>query len=144
MTAQTESHTSLHGRWLLIARLAWAIGFTALTAMYALGFLAVRDTLSTVCEEERCTLRQQIRHTVKGEQILGWPGPPAGYADPLRPDQVEALETLGLTLDQYGWLAALQLGIPALVLLLIAAGLFWQKSDDWMVLFASVMVATFP
>jgi signal transduction histidine kinase len=36
------------------------------------------------------------------------------------------------------------LGIPALVLLLIAAGLFWQKSDDWMVLFASVMVATFP
>ncbi|HEY5572062.1 MAG TPA: hypothetical protein VIK64_03510, partial [Anaerolineales bacterium] len=38
----------------------------------------------------------------------------------------------------------LQMGIPTLVYLLIAAGLFWKKSDDWMVLFVSVMVATFP
>jgi signal transduction histidine kinase len=144
MTSQTESHTRLHGRWLVIARLAWAAGFMALTAMYALGFLAVREVLSTVCEEEPCTLRQQVRHTNAGEQVVGWPGPPVGFADRLRPDQVEALETLGLTLDQYGWLAALQMGIPALVLLLIAAGLFWRKSNDWMVLFASVMVATFP
>jgi hypothetical protein len=30
------------------------------------------------------------------------------------------------------------------VYLLIAAGLFWQKSNDWMVLFVSIMVATFP
>ncbi len=144
MNAQAESHTRLDGRWLLIARLAWAAGFMALTAMYALGFLAVREVLSTACEEELCTLRQQIRHTDAGEQVLGWPGPPIGYADRLRPDQVEALERLGLTLDQYGWLAALQMGIPALVYLLMAAGLFWRKSDDWMVLFASVMVATFP
>jgi signal transduction histidine kinase len=136
--------TILHGRWLILARLAWAAGFTVLTAMYALGFLAVREVLSTVCNDELCTLRQQIRHTDAGEQIAEWPGPPVGYADRLRSDQVEALETLGLTLDQYGWLAALQMGIPALVLLLIAAGLFWWKPDHWMVLFASVMVATFP
>ena len=127
-----------------MARLAWVTGFMALVAMYVLGFLAVRDVLSTVCEEELCTLRQQIRRTAAGEQVVGWPGPPIGYADPLRPDQVEALETLGLTLDRYGWLAALQMGIPTLVYLLIAAGLFWKKSDDWMVLFVSVMVATFP
>jgi hypothetical protein len=132
MNDQTESHTRLHGRWLFIARLAWAAGFTVLTVMYVLGFLAVRDALSTVCEEVPCTLRQ------------GWPGPPIGYANPLRPDQVDALETLGLTLDQYGWLGALQMGLPLLVYLLIAAGLFWQKSNDWMVLFASVMVATIP
>jgi signal transduction histidine kinase len=142
--ADSSSFTRLHGRWLWIARLAWMAGFVALAAMYLLGFLTVHELMSTVCEEERCTLREQIRHSETGEEFLGWPGPPIGYADPLRPHQVEALETLGLTLDQYGWLAALQMGMPALVYLLIAAGLFWRKSDDWMVLFVSTMVATFP
>jgi len=144
--AVTDSapNTTLRGRWLVIARLAWVIVFTVLTAMYALGFLAVRDVLSTVCEEKPCSLRQQIRHTDMGDQVVSSPGPSIGYADHLRPDQVETLETLGLTLDRYGWLGALQLGIPALILLLIAAGLFWRKSNNWMVLFASVMVATFP
>jgi signal transduction histidine kinase len=137
-------NTILHGHWLLIARLTWMIVFTVLAAMYAFGFLAVREALSTVCEEERCTLREQIRRTDAGEQIVHSAGPPVGFADRLRPDQVEALESLRFTLDQYGWLGALQLGLPALVLLLIAAGLFWWKSHDWMVLFASIMVATFP
>jgi signal transduction histidine kinase len=137
-------NTTLRGRWLLSARLAWVIGFTTLTTLYAFGFLAVHDALSTVCEEKRCTLRQQIRHTEAGERVMDWPGPPVGYADPLRPDQVEALKTFGLTLDQYGWLGALQMGIPALVFLLIAVGLFWRKSDNWMVLFVSVMIATTP
>jgi len=132
MTAQTESLTRLHGRWLLIARLAWVIMFLTLTAMYALGFLAVRDTLSTVCEQEQCKLVRQIRHTDAGDKIMGWPGPSVGAAESLRPDQVQALEELGPTLDQYGLLGALQLGLPALILLLIAAGLFWWKSDDWM------------
>lgn len=136
--------TRLTGRWAWVARLAWAVVFTALTVMYALGFLAVQEAFSTVCVDEFCTLRQQIRYTGAGEQVLGWPGPPIGYADRLRPDQVEALERLGLTLEQYSWLAALQMGLPMLVYLLIAAGLFWKKSDDWMVLFISVMVVTFP
>ena len=144
MNVQTESHTRLHGKWLLIARLTWAVVFTVLTIMYALGFLAARDALSTVCKEELCTFRQQIRHTDIGEQVVSWSGPPIGYADRLRPDQVEALERFGLTLDQYGWLGALEIGLPVLVYLLIAAGLFWRRSDDWMVLFASVMVATIP
>jgi signal transduction histidine kinase len=142
--AGSAPNTALRGRWLLIARLAWAAMFIVLTAMYAFSFLAVREVLSTICEAEPCTLNQQIRHTEAGEQVMNWNGPPEGYADPLRPDQVKVLEMLGLTLDQYGWLGALQLGIPALVYLLIAAGLFWWKSDDWMVLFASTMVATFP
>src|SRR5574341_137962 len=78
------------------------------------------------------------------EEVLFWPGPPIGYAAPLRPEQVETLDRLGLTLDEYGWLGALQMGIPALLFILIAAFLFWQKSDDWMVLFVSVMAGTFP
>ena len=144
MTTQTESPTRLHGRWLLLARLAWTAVFLTLTVMYALGFLAVHETLSTICDPEPCSLREQIRRTDAGEQIIRSAGPPVGYADRLRPEQMEALETLGFTLDRYGWLGALQLGLPALILLLIAAGLFWWKSDDWMALFASVMVATFP
>lgn len=149
LTAATVStgsspNTRLHGGWLLAARLAWVTGFMVLAAMYVLGFLAVREALSTVCQDEPCTLRQQIRRTAAGKQVVGWPGPPIGYAAPLRPDQVVALETLGLTLDGYGWLGALQMGIPVLVYLLIAAGLFWKKSDDRMVLFVSIMVATFP
>ena len=136
--------TRLRGRWLLIARLAWVAVFTVLTVMYALGFVEVREALSTVCEEELCTLSLQIRHTGVGEQVMNFQGPTVGHADRLRPDQVKALQTLGLTLDQYGWLGALQMGIPALIFLLIAAGLFWRKSDNWMALFVSVMVATTP
>ena len=144
--AVTDSapNTILHGHWLIFARSAWVIIFLTLTAMYVSGFFAVRDVLSTACGEEPCSLREQIRRTDAGEQIVRSAGPPVGFADRLRPDQIEALETLGLTLDQYGWLGALQLGLPALILLLIAAGLFWWKTNDWMVLFASVMVATFP
>jgi signal transduction histidine kinase len=141
---QAIGDTALRVPWLFTARLVWVAAFITLATMYALGFLAVHDRLSTVCEEEPCTLREQIRHTDAGEQVMDWGGPPEGYADPLRPDQVRVLEPLGLTLDEYGWLGALQLGIPALMYLLIAAGLFWWKSDDWMVLFASTMVATFP
>ncbi|HEY5902072.1 MAG TPA: hypothetical protein VIU39_05930, partial [Anaerolineales bacterium] len=144
MIAQAESSTRLEANRLLIARLAWATIFLTLTVMYASGFLAVQDALSTVCEEQTCSLRQWVRHTGAGEQIVRWAGPPVGFADPLHPDQVKALETLGLTLDQYGWLGAMQMGLPTLLLLLIAAGLFWWKSDDWMVLFSSIMVATFP
>jgi len=144
MSAQTESYTRLHGRWLVTARVLWITLFIALTFMYVFGFFAVRDALSTVCEEERCTLGRQIRYTAAEEQVMDWQGGPFGYAEPLRPDQVEALKTLGLTLDQYGWLGALQMGIPALLFLLIAAGLFWRKSDNWMVLFVSVMLATTP
>jgi signal transduction histidine kinase len=144
LNTQVESNTRLHGRWLLIAQLAWGTMFVALTVMYVLGFLAVHEVLSTVCKQEPCTLRQQIRHTDAGEQVMDWGGPPEGYADPLRPKQVELLAKLGLTLHQYGWLGALQLGIPALVYLLIAAGLFWWKSDNWMVLFISTMAMTLP
>ncbi len=141
---QGTADTTLRGRWLLVARLAWVVLFMVLTIMYALGFAEVRETLSTVCEVELCTLDLQIRHTGVGEEVMNFQGPPFGFADRLRPDQVKVLETLGLTLDQYGWLGALQMGIPALIFLLIAAGLFWRKSDNWMALFVSVMVATTP
>ncbi len=140
----TSTYTRLRGPWLWAARAVWVAGFITLAAMYTLGFLAVHEVLSTVCTHEPCTLRQQIRHTDTGDEVIGWPGPSYGFADPLRTDQVEALEKLGLTLDQYGWLGALQMGIPILVYLLIGAALFWRKSDDWMVLFASVMSLTSP
>jgi signal transduction histidine kinase len=144
LNTQIESNSRLHGRWFLIARLAWITMFITLTIIYAFGFLAVQDVLSTVCEEEPCTLLHQNRHTAAGDQVADWIGPPVGFADPLRADQVKALDALGLTLNQYGWLGALQMGIPILILLLIAAGLFWRKSDNWMVLFVSVMLATTP
>jgi len=141
---RSKADTILTGYRLSIARLAWMIMFITLTVMYVLGFLAVHKVLSTACKEEPCTLYVQIRHTEEGEQVMEWTGPPEGFADPLRPDQVKVLEPFGLTLDQYGWLGALQMGIPALVYVLIAAGLFWWKSDDWMVLFASTMVMMLP
>jgi signal transduction histidine kinase len=144
VSTETESHTRLHGRWLTLARLAWAAGFLILSAIYLLGFIAVHDALSTVCEDKLCTLKQQIRHTDAGEKVENYPGPPIGSADRLRRDQAETLEALGITLDQYGWLGASQMGIPALLYLLIAGALFWQKSDNWMVLFVSMTVALFP
>ena len=140
----STTDTRLQGHWLFIARLAWAAMFTTLTVMYVLSFLAVRDVLSTVCEEELCTLSQQIRSTAAGERVEIWTGPPIGFADRLRSDQIKALEMFDLTLDQYGLLFALQMGIPALAYLIIAAGLFWLKSDNWMALFASITIATLP
>ncbi len=144
LASDTATHTRLTGRWVWVARTAWVAGFITLTAMYILGFLAYRETTSTICQPEPCSFRVQVRHTSAGDQVMRWPGPSIGYANPLRPDQVKALEALGLTLDQYSWFGALQLGIPTLIYLLIAAALFWRKSDDWMVLFASATIATIP
>jgi signal transduction histidine kinase len=142
--ADSAHQTRLQGRRLWLARSAWMAGFVALAAMYALGILAVHDVLSTVCRAERCTLREHIRQGEAGPEAQGWAGPGIGFAEPLRPDQADGLQALGLTLEHYGWLGALQMGIPALVCLVIAAGLFWKKSHDRMVLFVSVMVMTFP
>ena len=142
LSRDTATQTRLTGSRLWVARAVWVIGFVALTAMYALGFTAYRQMISTVCQNEPCNFRQVIRHTETGDEVVGWPGPPIGYALPLRPEQVEALESLGLTLEQYGWFGALQLAIPILVALLIAAVLFWRKSDSPMVLFASALIAS--
>ena len=100
MNARAESQTRLRGRWLLFARLAWVVVFITLTALYAFGFLAVHETLSTICEAEPCTLTEQTRSTNAGDKIVRSAGPTVGHADRRRPDHVQALYTLGFTLHQ--------------------------------------------
>ncbi len=130
--------------WRSVVRVLWVIGFCVVTVSYALGLLAVHGILRAPCEVESCTLREQVRHTETGEEVLRWPGPPIGYGHPLNVQEVQVLESLGLTLEQYAVFWALELAIPILIYLMISAMLFWRKPDDWMVLFVSVMVATFP
>ncbi len=143
-TPVTIDSTRLEGGWLWIVRIVWVVGVGLQTAMNLLGVVAVKDVLSQPCVLEPCSLRQQTNiHSMDGEVHI-WPGPPIGYPNPLRPDEIQVIESLNLTLEQYGWISAGILGVSALVYLLLAIGLAWQKPDDRMVLFVSFMIASLP
>jgi hypothetical protein len=62
----------------------------------------------------------------------------------LTPGDVQRLHELGLSLDFYGTYNLVLWSIGALGYWLVAAFLFWRKSDDRLALLAAVTLATFP
>jgi hypothetical protein len=63
--------------------------------------------------------------------------------DRLTPDKLQALHALGISITTYAlyWVAVNLLF--ALVYFVVAALIFWRKSDDWMALFASFSLVAF-
>ncbi len=59
MTTQTESYTRLHGRWLLIARLAWVATAILATIMHIAAAPVAFDLLRTPCYESPCDTQFQ-------------------------------------------------------------------------------------
>jgi hypothetical protein len=116
--------TGLHGRWLLLARLAW--GAVAITAL-AIVVFSVPNTF----EQFRtvCTAAAEICSERAVQQLT--------------PEGVQALREAGLSLRSY---AALNVAIGAvfpLVWLAVGALIFWNRSDDRMALLVSLFLVAF-
>ena len=117
--------TGLHGRWLLLARLAWVA--VAIAALAIVVFSAPKsfEQYRTVCTAaaEVCSTQRAVAQ--------------------LTPEGVQALREVGLSLRSY---AALNVAIGAvlqLVWLAIGALIFWNRSHDRMALLVSLFLVAF-
>ena len=117
---------TLHGRWLLLARVAWvAVAITALTIV----FFSVPSSF----EHYRgvCTAAAEIC----SERAVEQPQP--------TPEGVRALQDVGLSMRSYAILNVIIDKVFELVWFAVGAIIFWRRSDDWMALLVSVFLVAF-
>jgi hypothetical protein len=119
LPTNTSSSTRLAGRWLIAARvLLVAIAFVTLS-LFVIAIPTRYNELQHVCTPGQCNQLQ------------------------LSAADMPALEQLGFSLHAYAnFHISLEIGF-ALGALLIAAVIFWLRSDDWMALFASLALIIF-
>jgi hypothetical protein len=112
--------TVLHGRRLFVARAAW-VALAALTVgLFVASVPAAYEQLSTVCQ---------------GHVECDWPR--------LFPEDAKALERLSLSVGFYAAYNVTLSIVLALGYWAIGAILFWERSDERLVLYASVALVTF-
>ena len=119
-----SSGATLHGRWLLLARLAWvAVGITAL-AIVLFSVPSSFEYFRSVCTapSEVCS-----------EQAVGQ----------LTPEGVRALRDMGLSVRSYALFNVLVEKIFQLVWFAVGAIIFLRRSDDRMALLVSLFLVTF-
>jgi hypothetical protein len=108
--------TRLHGRGLILARVAWIAAVTLIVAPFLAMLPANYTFLQTVCAGAMC-----------------------GSAQPT-PDSAQALQRLGLSVSAYAIFTLALTIASALVCFTLGAVIFWRRSDDWMALLVALMV----
>ncbi|HUF38977.1 MAG TPA: hypothetical protein VMN57_10670 [Anaerolineales bacterium] len=117
--ARDQLETRLTGRPLILARSLWIVVVALAVGLYVLSIPIQFAHSQTVCSGATCP----------------W--------DQLSPTGVEQLQQAGQSLGFYaGYLTALN-AILALGFSIVAAVIFWRKSDDWMGIFASLTLVLF-
>jgi signal transduction histidine kinase len=114
-----QAHPSLRGRTLTLARIAWVVVAALTVSLFIAGLPAEFALLHDPCPTARCTTGQL---------------PPAG---------LRALEDLGLSPDFVAAYAVAIDAVFAAVYGVVAALIFWRKSDDRMGLLVSLALLTF-
>ncbi len=114
---RSEAHRRIAGRWLLGARLSFVIVSIFYLVLFVIGtpvYFSYLHTICTDCLDERLT-----------------------------PAKLQALQALHISLTTYAvyWVAINLLF--ALVYFVVAALIFWRKSDDWMALLAAFSLVAF-
>jgi hypothetical protein len=112
----SASATRLHGRWLLLARIAWAVVAALFSSLFLLGLLLYAAQLQMVCT------------TSTGA---------CSSAD------LQALHDLGISVDSYVWYTVVMKVLVALVWMSVGLVIFWRRSDDWMALLMAIFLVTF-
>jgi hypothetical protein len=111
--------TRLHGRWLVLARAAWALLSSGTLLAFAFRLPVYLTLLQTVCTGTGCL-----------------PGQPA-------PDTAATLHGLGLSLGSYVTFT-LVLTLASMLLACTMSGLLaWRKSNDWLALLVALMLILF-
>ncbi|HSK85751.1 MAG TPA: hypothetical protein VK902_20450 [Rubrobacter sp.] len=124
-----SSHTSpppttLHGRWLFLARMAWVM-----LAITALAIVVFSVPSSFEHYSSVCTAASEIC----SEQAVDQP----------TPEGVRALQDAGLSVRTYALLNVILDKVFQLVWFAVGALIFWRRSDDWMAVLVSLFLVTF-
>ena len=118
-TPLNMADTRLHGRWLVLVRLACLTLSVLSVGLFVVSILSVIANLHLPCSG-------------------------ATAACYTTPGDVRRLHELGLSRDFYVTYTIVITSLSALGYWLVAAFLFWRKSDDRVALLAAVSLATFP
>jgi hypothetical protein len=111
-------NTHLHGRRLILARVAWVVAVSMVVALFLATLPAYYTLLQTVCTGASCGAVQTT------------------------PDSAQAMQKLGLSISAYAtFILVLTLAL-AFLCFAFSAVIFWRKSDDWMALLVALTVAT--
>ena len=114
-----DGHTTLYGRWLLLARVAWMAVALLAVGIFIAGLPFSYDEAVTVCVRDDC------------------------HAERLLPEDAEALRDLGLSESFYaGYITGL-VSVFALSFTLVGALIFWRRSNDWMAMLVSLALVSF-
>jgi hypothetical protein len=118
-----SADTCLHGRWLLLLRVGWVVVVVLALGLFVASILLYDAHLHLLCAgaAAACTTAGQ-----------------------LTPGDVRRLHELGLSRDFYATYTIVLMSLAALGYWLVAAFLFWHRSDDRLALLATVSLVTFP
>jgi signal transduction histidine kinase len=111
--------TALHGRWLLVARVAWVVAALLAMVIFVAGLPAYYEQLRT------------------------FSGPIGAFFSPEIEDPAAVranLARLGLSAGVYAaYIVALE-ALLTFAFCVVGAVIFWRKSDDWMALLAAIFL----
>ena len=117
--AKRPADTTLRGRWLLVARMAWVAVAVLAVGLFIAGLPFNYDESVTVCTEVDCD------------------------AERLLPEDAEALRDLGLSEGFYAWFFIGIVVVFVLPFTLVGGLIFWRRSNDWMAMLVSLALVSF-
>src|SRR5215469_13794918 len=118
-----ETDTRLHGYWLVLARLVCLTLCVLSVGLFVAGILSYIAHLHLLCMGAAAA---------------------CNTAGQLTPDDVRRLQKLSLTIDLYATYMIILMSLSALGYWLVAALLFWRRSDDRVALLGAASLGTFP
>jgi hypothetical protein len=117
--------TTLHGRWLFLARIAWVVVTIMALAIVVFSVPSSFEHYSSVCTaaSEVCSSEQTV--------------------DQPTPEGVRAIQDAGLSVHTYALLNVVVDKVFQLVWLVVGVLIFWRRSDDWMAVLVSLFLVAF-
>jgi len=129
MTAEgPDSHTRITGLARLFSRTIWLLIVGLLTVAFSIG-VPVRFRILSIPAAEQDSLL--ISNLPPGLELLA--------SSFLGPNEIKALDTLGLSTQAFAGLVLLPEVILAIACLTVGGLIYWRKSDDWMALWFSLI-----
>ena len=117
---RNRSETRLHGRWLLLARVAWVVVTLLILGLNIGAIPQYHAVLQTVCA-----------------------APVNCFSDQLAITDVQGLRALGISLAVYATLTIALNGLLDLISIILGALLFWHRSNEPVALLCAFMLVTF-
>jgi signal transduction histidine kinase len=117
-TQPSTDNARLHGQWLVLARLAWAIVAILSICFFVASIPVELARLQTVCAASQCEFRQ------------------------LDPNGIQALQSRGLSLNFYARYTVFFDIMVRLISIAVGVLIFWRKSEERMALFVALMFVT--